>query len=81
MDLRITRRRFIKSVIASGVVATGSGRAWARLSESGGAVERLISLQVNGRTRRVDVLPQEMLSHTLRYKLGLIGTKISCNRG
>ena len=25
--------------------------------------------------------PQETLAHTLRYKLGLIGTKIGCNRG
>jgi aerobic-type carbon monoxide dehydrogenase small subunit (CoxS/CutS family) len=44
-------------------------------------VERLISLNINGRTRRVDVLPQETLAHTLRYKLGLTGTKIGCNRG
>ena len=46
-----------------------------------GAVERLISLNINGRTRRVDVLPQETLAYTLRYKLGLTGTKIGCNRG
>ncbi len=37
-------------------------------------VERLISLNINGRTRRVDVLPQETLAYTLRYKLGLTGT-------
>ena len=30
--------------------------------------------------RRVDVLPQETLATTLRYKLGLTGTKIGCNR-
>ena len=41
---------------------------------------RLISLQVNGRTRRVDVLPQETLAMTLRYKLGLTGTKLGCDR-
>jgi aerobic-type carbon monoxide dehydrogenase small subunit (CoxS/CutS family) len=46
-----------------------------------GAVERLISINVNGQIRRVDVLPQETLAYTLRYKLGLIGTKIGCNRG
>jgi aerobic-type carbon monoxide dehydrogenase small subunit (CoxS/CutS family) len=46
-----------------------------------GAVERLISLNVNGRVRRVDVMPQETLAYTLRYKLGLTGTKIGCNRG
>ena len=50
-------------------------------SASAGNVERLISLNVNGRTRRVDVLPQETLAYTLRYKLGLTGTKIGCNRG
>jgi aerobic-type carbon monoxide dehydrogenase small subunit (CoxS/CutS family) len=27
------------------------------------------------------VLPQETLSHTLRYKLGLIGTKLGCDHG
>ena len=26
-------------------------------------------------------MPQETLAHTLRYKLGLTGTKIGCNRG
>src|SRR5690606_25931567 len=46
-----------------------------------GAVERLISLNVNGQVRRVDVLPHEMLAHTLRYKLGLTGTKFGCDRG
>ncbi|HBN14699.1 MAG: (2Fe-2S)-binding protein [Gammaproteobacteria bacterium] len=50
-------------------------------SRSAGGVERLISLNINGRTRRVDVAPQETLAHTLRYKLGLTGTKIGCNRG
>lgn len=44
-------------------------------------MERLISLNINGQTRRVDVLPQETLAYTLRYKLGLTGTKIGCNRG
>lgn len=26
-------------------------------------------------------MPQETLAHTLRYKLGLTGTKLGCNRG
>ena len=29
----------------------------------------------------MDVLPQETIAHTLRAKLGLTGTKVSCNRG
>ena len=44
-------------------------------------MERLLSLDVNGQTRRVDVLPNETLAMTLRYKLGLTGTKLGCDRG
>jgi aerobic-type carbon monoxide dehydrogenase small subunit (CoxS/CutS family) len=80
---RLSRRRFLKAVIASSVAATThAGLQWAHAGDrSSGAVERLISLNINGRTRRVDVLPQETLAYTLRYKLGLTGTKIGCNRG
>jgi aerobic-type carbon monoxide dehydrogenase small subunit (CoxS/CutS family) len=79
---RLSRRRFLKAVIASSVAATSyASLQWANAEDRKGAVERLISLNVNGRTRRVDVLPQETLAHTLRYKLGLTGTKIGCNRG
>jgi carbon-monoxide dehydrogenase small subunit/xanthine dehydrogenase YagT iron-sulfur-binding subunit len=46
----------------------------------GGAGERLISLNVNGQLRRVDVMKQETLAWTLRYKLGLTGTKLGCDR-
>ena len=35
-----------------------------------GAVERLITLDINGQQRRVDVLKNETLAMTLRYKLG-----------
>ncbi len=45
-----------------------------------GSVERLITLTVNGQQRRVDVMKQETLAMTLRYKLGLTGTKIGCDR-
>ena len=83
MNSNLSRRRFIKAVIASSVAAAShSGIRSANAQEKrGGGVERLISLNINGRTRRVDVLPQETLAYTLRYKLGLTGTKIGCNRG
>ena len=45
-----------------------------------GSVERLITLNVNGQERRVDVMKQETLAMTLRYKLGLTGTKLGCDR-
>lgn len=80
----LSRRRFLKGVVASGVAVAASnpGLRNARAQNaSAGTVERLISLNINGRTRRVDVLPQETLAYTLRYKLGLTGTKIGCNRG
>lgn len=84
MTPKLTRRRFIKSVIFFGAAASsGAGfyLASAAAQRPAGGVERLVSLNVNGRTRRVDVTPQETLAHTLRYKLGLTGTKIGCNRG
>jgi aerobic-type carbon monoxide dehydrogenase small subunit (CoxS/CutS family) len=79
----LSRRRFIKGVIASSAAAATSS-AWYSATANerpAGAVERLITLNVNGRKRPVDVLPQETLAHTLRYKLGLTGTKLGCNRG
>ncbi len=82
----VTRRAFIKGVIASGAVATSaaylfrtSGEIFGQTSAPG-SVERLITLNVNGQMRRVDVMKQETLAMTLRYKLGLTGTKIGCDR-
>ena len=81
----VSRRNFIKGVVASGaavsasnyVLRNGHGVA---LAQAPGAVERLVTLTVNGQQRRVDVMPQETLAMTLRYKLGLTGTKIGCDR-
>ena len=78
-----SRRDFIKGIIASGVAVSGVpylASAASRPALQAGAVERLISLNVNGQTRRVDVLPNETLAMTLRYKLGLTGTKLGCDR-
>ncbi len=83
----MSRRNFIKGVIASGVAVSSAGFILGGCSggdDAGpapGSVERLISLNINGRVRRVDVLPQETLADTLRGKLGLTGTKLGCDRG
>ena len=79
-----SRRSFIKGVIATGASVSATsyvfkGGAVVR-AQAPGAVERLVTLTVNGQQRRVDVLPQETLAMTLRYKLGLTGTKIGCDR-
>ncbi|MEZ5416089.1 MAG: (2Fe-2S)-binding protein [Vicinamibacterales bacterium] len=85
-SLSVSRRNFIKTAIAGGAAASSAaylfrnGVPLAGQAARAGGVERLISLNVNGQTRRVDVAPQETLSHTLRYKLGLTGTKIGCDR-
>ena len=82
----VSRRSFIKGVIATGAVASGSAYLFRSASVAGqpattpGAVERLITLNVNGQDRRIDVMPQETLAMTLRYKLGLTGTKLGCDR-
>ena len=83
VNLRLTRRRFIKGVIYSSAAALSGAGVYLASAQSrpAAAVERLLSINVNGRTRRVDVLPQETLAHTLRYKLELTGTKLGCNRG
>lgn len=83
MNPKLTRRRFIKGVIASGAAATSTTIWYSANGQSrpAGAVERMIRININGQTRNVDVAPQETLASTLRYKLGLTGTKLGCNRG
>jgi aerobic-type carbon monoxide dehydrogenase small subunit (CoxS/CutS family) len=91
LDLRsqaqraLTRRTFIKGVIAAGATVSAGAYLFrnpgvAQTISAPGAVERLVTLRVNGQDRRVDVLKQETLATTLRYKLGLTGTKIGCDR-
>jgi aerobic-type carbon monoxide dehydrogenase small subunit (CoxS/CutS family) len=82
---RASRRTFIKGVIAAGAAVSSAGylfRSTPLLGQPSapGSVERLITVNVNGQDRRVDVMKQETLATTLRYKLGLTGTKIGCDR-
>src|SRR5262245_39110114 len=80
-----SRRTFIKGVIAAGAAASSAAYLFRTTPLSGqtsapGSVERIISLNVNGQERRVYVMKQETLAMTLRYKLGLTGTKLGCDR-
>ena len=83
----VSRRNFIKGAIAASAAVSSSnylfrsnGGAVLAQSPAAGAVERLITLNINGRSRRLDVPPMETLATSLRYKLGLTGTKIGCDR-
>jgi aerobic-type carbon monoxide dehydrogenase small subunit (CoxS/CutS family) len=79
----VSRRRFIQGVIAGGAAVSSASylfRSSNVQGAGGGGGERLITLNVNGQQRRVDAMKQETLAWTLRYKLGLTGTKLGCDR-
>jgi aerobic-type carbon monoxide dehydrogenase small subunit (CoxS/CutS family) len=80
----VSRRNFIKGVIGSGVAVSSANylfRASTLFGQGTGAPgDRLLTLNVNGQQRRTDVMKQETLAWTLRYKLGLTGTKLGCDR-
>jgi aerobic-type carbon monoxide dehydrogenase small subunit (CoxS/CutS family) len=80
----IARRDFIKGVIVGGVAVSSASylfRASTPAAQTGrGLGERLLTINVNGQTRRADVMRQETLAWTLRHKLGLTGTKLGCDR-
>lgn len=80
---RVSRRAFIKGVITSGIAVSSASYLFrTNLSAYGTAAvgERLITLNVNRQPRRVEAAKQETLAWTLRYKLGLTGTKLGCDR-
>src|SRR5207245_8287113 len=78
----VSRRSFIRGVICGGAAVSSASYLFrtSTVHGVGAAAERLISLNVNGQLRRVDVMKQETLAWTLRYKLGLTGTKLGCDR-
>jgi len=85
LEKKFTRRTFIKGVIATGATSASAGYLFRGSPLLGAATyqtatERLITLNVNGQQRSVDVLPHETLAMTLRYKMGLTGTKLGCDR-
>jgi len=85
LEKKYSRRSFIKGVIAAGATASSTGYLMGGPTALGaqsmpGATERLITLNINGQDRRVDILPNETLAMTLRYRLNMTGTKLGCDR-
>jgi aerobic-type carbon monoxide dehydrogenase small subunit (CoxS/CutS family) len=85
LEKKYSRRTFIKGVIAAGATVSSASYVLRGTSLLGAATvqsstERMITLNINGQRRTVDVLPNETLAMTLRYKLNLTGTKLGCDR-
>lgn len=85
LEKKYSRRTFIKGVIATGATVSSANYLFRSTNILGAAMvqsstERLLTLNINGQQRRVDVLPHETLAMTLRYKLNLTGTKLGCDR-
>lgn len=85
----VSRRDMIKGTIGGSIVAANAylfnniRQASAGDTDGPGLRDRVsnqLQLEVNGRTRMVNVEDQERLAETLRYKLGLTGTKFGCDR-
>ena len=78
----VSRRRFVRRVIAGGAAVSSAGYLLETpaVQSAGASGEQPISLNVNGHEHRVAVPQQETLAWTLRYKLGLTGTKLGCDR-
>jgi aerobic-type carbon monoxide dehydrogenase small subunit (CoxS/CutS family) len=85
LEKKYSRRTFIKGVIATGATVSSANYLFRSTNILGAAMvqsstERLLTLNINGQQRPVDVLPNETLAMTLRYKLNLTGTKLGCDR-
>ena len=73
IDKGVSRRNFIKGVVAAGAVVSSAGYVFRGAVQAQpvtpGSVERLVTLTVNGQQRRVDIMKQETLAMTLRLSL------------
>jgi aerobic-type carbon monoxide dehydrogenase small subunit (CoxS/CutS family) len=77
-----SRRRFVTGVIGGGAAVSSAGYLLEHSTVHGadGGSKQLVSLNVNGHVHQAEVVNQETLAWTLRYKLGLTGTKLGCDR-
>ncbi len=79
-----SRRTFLKTVgaggVAAGVIAPG-GRAEAQVAGSVGPGAVPVTLNINGRTHKLEIEPRVTLLDALRNRLNLTGSKRVCDRG
>ncbi len=81
----LTRRSFLSSAGAAGVVASMPIAAAARLDAATGAAEIPgtvpLTLRINGESHRLRIDPRATLLDTLRETVHLTGTKKGCDHG
>ena len=76
----LTRRGFLGSTAAGGVVVASKSEAQSRTRVLG-PQKAAITLNVNGQDRKLSVEPRVTLLRALRNELDLTGTKEVCDRG
>jgi xanthine dehydrogenase YagT iron-sulfur-binding subunit len=79
----VTRRGFLGTVGVGAVGAALAGNLGAQTTDQAlsGDDPPKLTLLVNGRRHTLRVEPRATLQQVLREKLGLIGTKVGCERG
>lgn len=78
-----TRRGFI-STVGAGAVAAATVSGVSHAKEKGKVIDdssRMVVLNINGRNHKVHVENRYTLLFVLRDILGLVGTKVGCERG
>ena len=79
-----SRRTFLKTVgaggVAAGVIAPGTV-AEAQLAGAVGPGPVTVTLNINGRTQKLEIEPRVTLLDALRNRLNLTGVKRVCDRG
>lgn len=80
---QVTRRGFLTTmgVGVATVAGIGSSSAEPASTVVGASATTQVTLTINGREHRLLVEPRWTLLFVLREKLGLTGTKVSCERG
>src|SRR5581483_6774000 len=83
--VNVSRRNFLKSTGVVGVAATVVGPTDADAQQSGPAAvgpgEVPVTLNVNGKTIRLNIEPRTTLLNALRNRADLTGNKRVCDRG
>jgi xanthine dehydrogenase YagT iron-sulfur-binding subunit len=82
----LSRRRFLVGGSAAAVVSTALEACREPVVPgAGGPVfgpgKVPVDLRINGSLRKVEVEPRATLADTLRFQLGMTGTKVGCDRG